>query len=433
MLSYIKKHYKGELSLEVSYWINTVILSAIFALISLVGIDNIDVTYHTKFWMVFIALYFLFIYFVLSPWMYIGLWRSADNHIEKYGVRFWANVVKILLIVSLFRTVSNFYGVGFPVIREFFKIITEQDNIPTYQIKVYNDSEIEILGGINFGLSRDFQEYLKRYPNIKTVRINSVGGRIVEATKIAKIIREKELDTYAFGNCFSACSYLFVAGKKRTLEYGAVLGFHQPILKGVDEENLQEMIDNGKRLFYYSQIDRDFVKKVFETPNSSLWRPSYKELKEANVITDMAIANGDRFVNMSIEELKNYLHYYPNFVPFLDMKPQKIVDTFITSINKSLPRLVDKMTRQDSIIARNLKIVYSYTILEKIKSKDSFEKNMQKNLTNQICGDAFSIYLQKSGLSFEYIYNDINGSNIITILVDSCDNNSLNNKKRIDR
>ena len=421
MFDYIKKHYRGELPLEMSYWVNTIILSVIFNLITFIGIDSIDVTQNTTFWMLFIALYFIFIYLVVSPWMYIGLWRSADKHIQKYGVRFWANVVKILLIVGVFKTALSFYGVGLPIIQEFFKIVTKQDSIPSYQIEVYNENEIEILGGINYGLSRDFKAYLQQYPNIKTVRINSVGGRTVEATKIANMIREKALDTYAFGNCFSACTYIFVAGKKRTVEYGAVLGFHKPTLKGISEGELDQMIESSKKLFYANQIDRDFVQKAFNTPNNTLWRPSYQELKEANVITDIVVANSDRFLNMNTEALKKYLQYYPTFAPLLDMEPQKIIERVAMEINPSLPRLVDRITRQDRVEAKKEKMVYTYTILRAIKTKENFEKEMQKNLTKQICGDAFTLYLERKGISFEHTYNDRNGSNIVTILVDSCD------------
>src|SRR5690348_7819521 len=80
--NYFVRHWTGELSLGVSYWINGFLanvlsLVGIFALGAVVGAHPGNYTpliYWTSAWV------FLF---ALVIWQTTGVWRSADRHIEK--------------------------------------------------------------------------------------------------------------------------------------------------------------------------------------------------------------------------------------------------------------------------------------------------------------------------------------------------------------
>lgn len=65
----------------------------------------------------------------------------------------------------------------------------------------------------------------------RLVLVDSPGGSLFTALRIGNAIRDAEMDTVAVGNCLSACSVLFVAGKNRAFGSGrtaasTLLGIH---------------------------------------------------------------------------------------------------------------------------------------------------------------------------------------------------------------
>lgn len=81
----------------------------------------------------------------------------------------------------------------------------------------------------------EFQLYVMENPALRLVSISGPGGHGPAAEEIAKTILEFDLDTQAFGDCMSACSRIFLAGRARTLANGARLGFHRPYIIGTEE------------------------------------------------------------------------------------------------------------------------------------------------------------------------------------------------------
>jgi hypothetical protein len=83
---------------------------------------------------------------------------------------------------------------------------------------------LELRGPIDAAMRQRFQEMLG--PEIRTVRITSQGGQIVEALRIAAIIQSREIDVVVKDFCLGACAqYIFVAGHQRRLEDQALVGF----------------------------------------------------------------------------------------------------------------------------------------------------------------------------------------------------------------
>ncbi|MCM2678649.1 hypothetical protein [Echinimonas agarilytica] len=105
-MTYIVKHWRGELSLATSFWINTVGLNVIFraveALLSETSlVDDSVLTAQ-------IILVSTFVHtVVVYPWQMIGLWHSAHNHIKNTQNATWPNVVKVLVVISIIGTIGN--------------------------------------------------------------------------------------------------------------------------------------------------------------------------------------------------------------------------------------------------------------------------------------------------------------------------------------
>ena len=63
---------------------------------------------------------------------------------------------------------------------------------------------------------------------IKRIELNSIGGKLFDAFKIAKFVRENNLETYVgkYKTCASACTVIFQAGVKRVAHETAYFMYH---------------------------------------------------------------------------------------------------------------------------------------------------------------------------------------------------------------
>ena len=210
--SYFIKHWRGKLSLGISYWINNVLLNLFFLIITTYALDYIDFTTGTIIApMVMICIWILA--FLLTVWSLVGLWRSTNDNISS-----WSAVVKFLVIIGWMQSFVYFVNSGIPQVTEYTKIVFGINKIGDYHLKVLNDGkELEISGDINFGLTNEVKKYFMQYPNIKVIHLNSRGGMLNEAKKLADYLKPKDLITYSTTYCQSACVDIFLAGKYRYL------------------------------------------------------------------------------------------------------------------------------------------------------------------------------------------------------------------------
>jgi hypothetical protein len=153
-----------------------------------------------------------------------------------------------------------------------------------YEVRVLSSGfELEVNGPMNYGIAREVRSALDANPGVSLIRLNSNGGRVVEARKLRDLIVERHLSTYTVTECFSACVIAYAAGQERIIDATARLGLHQySALRPVDLEN-QYNID--RRFLLAQGVSRQFVERAFMTPNSSLWIPTQKELLEARLVT----------------------------------------------------------------------------------------------------------------------------------------------------
>ncbi|MBT3408979.1 zinc-ribbon domain-containing protein [Candidatus Woesearchaeota archaeon] len=361
--SYFKKHWLGQLSLAKSYWINNVLFNAIFALIILLITKNINFTNNPTIPAFFMVILWISI-LIITPWILIGLWRSANNHIKKYNNTFWATIVKILVVLGWIQSIILYINSGIPQIIEFSKIALNKDSLPQYEIRILNKGkELEISGGIKFGLTNEVERYFKKYPNIKILHLNSIGGRISEAKKLSRIVKNKNITTYTSTGCYSACIDIFIAGKYRFINKNADLGFHQPSFPGMDASDLNSEIAKQEQFYINQGTKKDFIKKAFSTPNNDLWKPSHFELLQANVITKVVdgskFAVTDLYFWQDIKKLESSLLKIPLYQTIKIYEPKqfaKIVNIINSSVKDGENRI--KMFSKTRKIAQSLYLKY---------------------------------------------------------------------------
>jgi len=302
--SYFFRHWKGELSLAVSYWINIFLLSIAirFGLIAFATyVDQAQQNIRVLFFAFFVS--FASFIFIIYPWQIIGTWRSANSHIKRTKKYLWAVVTKIAIVLGMMGTIGqmpNYY----PQLKEYWKISFEIDKFSKKEFSLLqNGEELVISGGISFGLTEEVRKIFKNHPGIKIIRLDSFGGRVKEARFLRDFIRDKNLVTYSSRGCLSACTIPFLAGSQRILNQRAKLGFHQYSFPGLSGEQFKEAYLKEKAFMTAIGVDPKFSEKAFSTASDDMWYPSHVELLSANVVT--RITDGKEFGSTPVTQAED--------------------------------------------------------------------------------------------------------------------------------
>ena len=284
--NYFTRHWRGELSLPISYWVNGFAATiAVLGLAALAG--QIDWT-ETPALAAAVAACVMLFAVAATLWQLVGIWRSAERHPVRGGSTGWATAAKVTVILGLLRTVVDVNVTLIPQLGMAWEIVTGDERFSGYTLRVLRDAaELEITGPIGFGLTNEVARTLDAHPSIGTLHLNSEGGRVEEAKKLGRLIKVRGLSTYVSGECLSACTVAFMGGEQRLVGPEAQLGFHAFDLPG--GASLQADIMRDGIEFYVEQgVDRAFARRALDTPATGMWYPSRQELEAAGVVTGLA-------------------------------------------------------------------------------------------------------------------------------------------------
>lgn len=295
----IANHWRGAYSLGVSYWVvGTLATIVMFVVIVAVYV----VLALSEYWpaLMFWATAFMWLFvWALTVWICVGIWRSANRRIQErraIGRRpFWAGIAKLTIVLSTFFSIVDFGTSGLPDLADTYQIAFKGDPIlPDYSLRIMRDgTEIEITGGIKYGLTDDLLTVMKASRRIKTIHLNSDGGRVAEGLRLNKVIRDAGLNTYVSDKCASACTIAFAGGVERWIGEYAKLGFHASAAPGFSSVGSATGDEIQSAVLVRSGFDKAFVDKALATPNDDLWVPELAELQAAGVVTH--VSDGSQF------------------------------------------------------------------------------------------------------------------------------------------
>lgn len=284
------RHWRGELSLPVSYWAIGVLLSvALFAVATIGGsaVGEMDVGPGLS------AAWFLsYMSFVIvtAVWQTVGIWRSAGSYIRTHQHRFWGYVARVAIVFGALQTVTQFRTLS-PMLHRSVELVLGHDNIPAYQLRLLRGgTEVELSGGMSTGTAHALKSILDAAPAIKVVHLNSDGGFLGEGFRINKLLSERNLATYTSAECVSACTIAFLGGSERFIAPRGKLGFHSANF-GVDGSEMPEINTEMVATLRAYGAPNDFITKAFSTPSTSMWYPTHDELLQARIVHQVVDAN----------------------------------------------------------------------------------------------------------------------------------------------
>ena len=134
--NYFVRHWRGELSLPKSYWLNGLLGGFIVG----VAITVVSLAVHSRseaqpvVWLVtLIATWVVVALFTM--WQAVGVWRSATNYraSEKY---FWGGLAKIVTVIGVLNLAYNCLFVGTAQMAGIYEIIDGDARVGPHQFKV---------------------------------------------------------------------------------------------------------------------------------------------------------------------------------------------------------------------------------------------------------------------------------------------------------
>jgi len=295
VFNYLKLHWRGNLPLAQSFWINLVLLFLLVGILERFLFppyieDEIAVT-------ATVLAYIIVVKLIVYPWQVVGVLRACDLRIKSDTGRQWATAAQFALVLSLAATLVA-------TIETYQSLQVFKQNLilkriplpePRYSLDlVKHDTLIHLRGPFEIGITQSVNDLIEHYPGITGIILDSEGGQIYEGRGLARLIRDNNLHTFSLDQCLSSCTTAFVAGTTRTLGINARLGFHQyktySLIPSIDvvAEQAKDMA-----IFEQQGVSPEFLDKVFIQPPEEMWWPEIDELINAGVVHQTGYSPGN--------------------------------------------------------------------------------------------------------------------------------------------
>ncbi len=352
---FLSHFWSGRLSLPLSFWVVGIVgnMVAVF----LFG-ATLSVLLKLDYDPVLLFSYLCGAWFFACLWgtfQAVGTWRSATrDRAERVAIgksSIWPVMAQVVVVCGTVGLAAQLVRTGAPQAIEIWQIAFEGDpGIPDYTLRLMRDgTELEINGGIKFGLATEVEKVIRDSPGLRVLHLNSIGGRLGAAEKLAKVIRGRGLVTYTSSECSSACTIAFAAGRERYLKVGAKLGYHAGVLAGapLQAEMRHALIQAG--------LPPSFADRAVSFSSQQMWYPTVSELEAAKAIT--GIADSRKFAMSGLGErvdaaiLRSKLREDSFFQVLESSAPDRfrsVVDKFLKAYLAGMPEGIIQDTLRES-------------------------------------------------------------------------------------
>ncbi|MFZ6655344.1 hypothetical protein [Undibacterium sp. TJN19] len=285
--NYLLKHWRGNLPLGLAFWGNGILIGNVLVSAIMAGIKQMtEMSGSSLPVLSMVSLLTLVLTMLVWCWSFTGIWRSARKHARRGGSSGAAVVAQLIVALNVVYMASNIVNSIAPQMREYFLIATGNDDMKIIEISHSPKGDSLYLKGIlGTGSADKFAAELAQTSQVRFIVLNSGGGRLLEAERIADLVRQRRLDTYVEGLCASACTYVFLAGKDRAATVNAKIGFHQPSFPGMDADAVKGVTKTMLDKYRGAGLPEAFLQRVGNTRAEDMWFPTREELIAANVVT----------------------------------------------------------------------------------------------------------------------------------------------------
>jgi hypothetical protein len=399
--TYLGRHWRGTLPLPQSYWVNGFLTNIGLAVIGF-AFATLEEGGNSLRLIAFGFIAYVLIFLVARTWSVVGIWRSAGRHAARGGSPGWGTTARVLMVLGVGVTLVQLPGLGLQA-REYALIAAGRDPLgPVASLAVDDGGKVMRLSGmLAAGTADRFEEIVAAAPGIETIVLESGGGRIFEALRMADVIRERGFDTRVDGFCSSACTFLLLAGEDRSAHRFAQIGFHQPDFPGLSEAQRSTYIEGNRKDYIAAGIEPEFLDRALSTPPEEMWYPTHSELVDAGVLTAEEITVG------SSDRDRKMLH-------------ELLVRTAVET-NLAQGQMIDDITRLEGAELNGSELRVRHRITRALGPAElaRTRSNLEENLLDEMCNSPRRAQIE-TGASYGFDYDDPAGKQLISITIDKC-------------
>lgn len=390
--NFITDHWSGRYSLARSYWVNGVLIAGfggalLVAFISQSMTWDISVQFSAA---ISIAAFALGI--AIWVWSAVGIWRSAGYHTGRGGRNVWAVFARIAVILGAITTFGQLVQ-SMPGLIESASLATNNDTLGE-PAKILIDKDAVILAGpIALGTAENFAEVLEANPQVKLLKLSSIGGRIGEAELLADQIRDRGLDVETVGECSSACTIALLAGAKRWRKRKWI-GFHQPSFPGAGPRERAQMKNALRQVYLRAGLPNSFIDKALTSSPEAMWYPTEQELYEANVLNHIP-------EERLIRDFQSISYY----------------------ANKNGPVKVDAITVLTETKASNKTLTRFFRVSAARADFDvgKAQASIRATVAESLCSEPMVPQFMAAGATYRFVYRDRNGAEFMNFNLTKCE------------
>jgi hypothetical protein len=145
---------------------------------------------------------------------------------------------------------------------------------------------LAVQGDLEFGTTRAVRAALAANPAVRTVQLESRGGRVAEGLALGHLLNDRNLDTLVVGECSSACVTAFVGGNRRIIGPRARIGLHSAGGNGVSLTNIERANQRSDEFMAARGVDARILAQGAATANDDIWFPSQAVLLASALATE---------------------------------------------------------------------------------------------------------------------------------------------------
>ena len=394
IFGYTRDHWRGGLSLTRSFWVNGLVTALVVGVLTTFAVDAIYKSDLTDGAWAFSTLAIFAFCIIITAWAVVGILRSSTNYLKQGGRVALGVATMALMLISALCLILQISKTS-PAIIESALLQVGIDPLGTPATLTVTGRELHIDGHLTINLAEAFTALINKHPDVNQISITSPGGRLETALQIASIISERKLNTVVFGDCSSACTIIFLSGKTRLLDVDSALGFHSPSVLGLSDLEARFRSPEVTDVYEAAGLSEAFISKALRTPSTTMWYPS----------DDTLIRQGA--VHLFTQARLKHEH-------------EQQVEYFRTEG----PVKIDRLTKVVSAKIDNAALTYTYVIAARSDEVDwdGMAVMAKYDANAEICRNAVTYLMVKSGATYTYLYVDKNGEKVGSVVIYKCYN-----------
>ena len=285
MLSWIARHWRGELSPGVTWWVNTVGLSVLLwflipglAVAGGFGYADTAGTFAASFLLQLLQIG------LVPLWQMVGLWRCGRVQLEQRDHPVSGRVIQV--VACLFTLLISMRGLVFGAEQVLGARVAFALGEYAYTVTLLpGGREIAVRGGLGIGVAETVQALLTANPGVRRIRLDSGGGALSEGTKLRGVIMSRGLDTFSDRECSSACVSAYIGGRFRYLQRGARMGVHLPRNWDTFSRGPVPSVYVGELVFFHEHGLPNWFLDSWIRTGQTFWYPTEFQLVQSGLVT----------------------------------------------------------------------------------------------------------------------------------------------------